>query len=222
MVNFVKNYSRNSLWDLLIKNIHIMYVSWTKPCMTSSQPLMPSSLSFKQHSSIGDSLAHVLITPCSTCIHLPLLLLIYVDDILVIGNNPTQVYLFMQYIKTTFAIWDLGHINYFLGIEVIHDNGTLHLNQEKYIYDLLTWTSMINSKLATTLGVFNKTLSQSNGEPFPNASLYHNIVGALKYVTITRHDLTSHLLGTKHVNSWLIPSPCTSLLLKELSNILKA
>lgn len=150
-----------------------------------------------------------------------ILLLIYVDDILVIGNNPTQVYLFMQYLKTTFAIWDLGHINYFLGLEVIHDNGTLHLNQEKYIYDLLTWIFMINSKLATTLGVFSKTLSQSNGKPFPNASLYHNIVGALWYVTITRHDLTSHLLWTKHVNSWPIPSPCTSLLLSGFNLLSK-
>lgn len=150
------------------------------------------------------------------------LLLIYVDDILVIGSNPTQVYSFLQYLKTIFAFWDLGHINYHLGIEVTHDNGTLHLNQEKYIHDLLTRTSMIDSKLATTLGAFSKTLSQSNWEPFPNASLYRSIVRALRYVTITRHDPTSHLLWTKHVSSWPIPSLYTDLLLKEFFDILKA
>ena len=50
-----------------------------------------------------------------------LLLLIHIDDILVIGNNSSKVFLFIAYLKTSFAY-------------------TLHLNQQKYIYDLFTRT----------------------------------------------------------------------------------
>ena len=45
-------------------------------------------------------------------------LLVYVDDIIVTGNNVDEINRFKDFWKTKFMIKDLGKLQYFLGIEV--------------------------------------------------------------------------------------------------------
>jgi hypothetical protein len=45
-------------------------------------------------------------------------LLIYVDDIIVTGNNTKFLEAFIKQLNTVFSLKDLGHLHYFLGIEV--------------------------------------------------------------------------------------------------------
>ena len=51
--------------------------------------------------------------------HDVLILLIYVDDILVTDSNSAQVSSFITRLNSSFALRDLGYVNYFLGIEVV-------------------------------------------------------------------------------------------------------
>ena len=44
--------------------------------------------------------------------------LVYVDDIVLAGNNTVTCIHFKHYLNTCFSIKDLGHLKYFLGIEV--------------------------------------------------------------------------------------------------------
>lgn len=44
--------------------------------------------------------------------------LIYVDDILIIGNNKRLIDKFIHKLDTNFFLKDLSSLNYFLGIEV--------------------------------------------------------------------------------------------------------
>ncbi|WKA08247.1 hypothetical protein VitviT2T_025985 [Vitis vinifera] len=69
-----------------------------------------------------------------------LILLVYVDDILVTGSNPMLVSHFISYLRTKFALRDLGPLSYFLGIQAQQLGSVLHLNQHKYIADLLNRT----------------------------------------------------------------------------------
>ena len=87
---------------------------------------------------------------------------------------------FLKYLQDTFALRDLGCINYFLGIEVSHVNGVVHLNQQKYIQDLLTRSAIQDSKSISTPGAVGTNLSQLASDTFSDASLYHSIVGALQ------------------------------------------
>ncbi|KAJ9672694.1 hypothetical protein PVL29_026062 [Vitis rotundifolia] len=118
-----------------------------------------------------------------------LILLVYVDDILVTGSNPKLVSHFISYLHDKFALRDLGPLSYFLGIQAQQQGSVLHLNQQKYIADLLHRTQMEASKPALTPGSLGRTLSQSDGVPLPDPSEYRRIVGALQYVTLTRPDI---------------------------------
>ncbi|GKE50558.1 ribonuclease H-like domain-containing protein [Tanacetum coccineum] len=40
---------------------------------------------------------------------------VYVDDIIIIGNNVSEINKFKQFLKTKFMIKDLGKLKYFLG-----------------------------------------------------------------------------------------------------------
>ena len=43
---------------------------------------------------------------------------VYVDDLIVIGGNPSEIKLFKKEMMTEFEITDLGLLSYYLGIEV--------------------------------------------------------------------------------------------------------
>ena len=57
------------------------------------------------------------------------IVLVYVDDILITGDNNTIIETFIKYLGDTFALKDLGEFSYFLRIEVTHTaKGSLHLS----------------------------------------------------------------------------------------------
>ena len=122
--------------------------------------------------------------------HDVLILLIYVDDILVTGSSSAQVSSFITRLNSSFALRDLGYVNYFLGIEVVRYGTMFHLSQHKYTQDLLTRTTMLDSKPATTPGLLGQTLSHLDGEPLSDATLYRSTIGVLQYLTLTRPDIS--------------------------------
>lgn len=77
-------------------------------------------------------------TPLYSCIiqMLSLLFCVYVDDLIITGNSKSFVVDFIQAISQKFSLKDLGHLHYFLGVEVPTIDG-LFLFQQKYIQDLL-------------------------------------------------------------------------------------
>ena len=48
-----------------------------------------------------------------------LLFLVYVDDLVIIGNNKRLLSTFIQALANRFSSKDFGTLNYFLGVEVI-------------------------------------------------------------------------------------------------------
>lgn len=67
-----------------------------------------------------------------------LLMLVYVDDMIVTGSNPSMILFSHQPPwKWVFFLNDLGKLHYFLGIEVICQNNGLFLNQTRYMITIL-------------------------------------------------------------------------------------
>ncbi|KAK9155398.1 hypothetical protein Sjap_002878 [Stephania japonica] len=59
--------------------------------------------------------------------------LVYVDDLIVTGNNNCSLSQFLTALAKHFSVKDLGDLNYFLGIEVLPTTDGLLLTQHKYI-----------------------------------------------------------------------------------------
>ncbi|CAL8995760.1 unnamed protein product [Prunus brigantina] len=64
-------------------------------------------------------------------------LLIYVDDILITGNNLAVIDALKRFLSTRFKIKDLGDLKYFLGIEVSRSRKGISICQRKYALDII-------------------------------------------------------------------------------------
>jgi len=74
------------------------------------------------------------------------MLLVYVDDILLIGNNPACVAGLKKLLDDRFGLKDLGPLRYFLGLELARTDEGISLNQRKYALEILKDTGFIGSK----------------------------------------------------------------------------
>ncbi|GJZ46009.1 putative RNA-directed DNA polymerase [Tanacetum coccineum] len=123
------------------------------------------------------------------------ILLVYVDDIIITGNNVDEINKFKNLLSSKFLIKDLGELKYFLGIEVIkHDNG-LSFSQRKYCLELLNEFGMLGCKPASTPIEVSQT--KVNGKilakddyPLVSFGNFQKLVGKLIYLTMTRPDIS--------------------------------
>ncbi|CAL9010097.1 unnamed protein product, partial [Prunus brigantina] len=101
-----------------------------------------------------------------------------------------------------FDIKDLGPLSYFLGLQVLHQNGTLHINQLKYAHDLLQNANLLNSKPASTPLAAKVLLSVSDGALISNPTEYRELVGSLQYLTLTRPDISFAVNTVAQFMNW--------------------
>jgi Reverse transcriptase (RNA-dependent DNA polymerase) len=118
-----------------------------------------------------------------------LIVFVDVDDIIVTGSSLALIQEFIRSMQQQFALKDLSHLHFFLGIEVQSISYGLHLSQSKYIKDVLTRANMLLSNPYPSPMVSNSSLSRHDGDPFDDPHLYRSIVGALQYITLTRPDI---------------------------------
>ncbi|GJU71897.1 ribonuclease H-like domain-containing protein, partial [Tanacetum coccineum] len=122
-----------------------------------------------------------------------LVLLVYVDDIIITGNNSSEIDKFKEFLRTKFMIKDLGNLKYFLGIEVINTDKGICLNQRKYVLDLLSDYGMLACKPARTPMISKLSISNEESISDPlldNVVDYQKLMGKLIYLTNTRPDIS--------------------------------
>jgi Reverse transcriptase (RNA-dependent DNA polymerase) len=117
-------------------------------------------------------------------------LLVYVDDIVLTGNNNIFLNTVVQLLDQQFTKKDLENLHFFLDIEVTPFQQGLLLTQTKYIYSILDRANMLGAKPINTPMATSAPLSKFNGEVFQDPSLYRSVVGALQYATITRSEIS--------------------------------
>jgi len=94
----------------------------------------------------------------------------------------------IQLLSSEFKLCDLAIVHYFLGIEVQSTGMGLMLHQHKYILDILTRASMTSVKpVDTPVSPSKITILQDH--PFSNPPRFHQIIGALQYLTFTHPDI---------------------------------
>jgi len=77
-------------------------------------------------------------------------IVVYVDDLLITGNNESYIASVKQDLKKVFEMIDMGHLHYYLGVEVIQDPKYIFISQRKYIGELLNRFGMIECNPLST------------------------------------------------------------------------
>ncbi|MFS8035191.1 putative RNA-directed DNA polymerase [Helianthus anomalus] len=134
------------------------------------------------------------------CDNVVVVLLVYVDDIVLTGNNINEITKVKNALKTNFLIKDLGELKYFLGIEVIKDKGEVCLSQRKYCMDLLSEYGMLGCKPSNSPIEQNHVVAnicKEKHQVLSNLTFYQKLVGKLIYLSHTRPDIayTVHFLS---------------------------
>nr|XP_016496801.1 PREDICTED: uncharacterized mitochondrial protein AtMg00810-like [Nicotiana tabacum] len=157
-----------------------------------------------------------------------LFLLLYVDDIILTGSSSTKILQVNKVLAARFSLIDLTALTYFLGVEVCRTTTGLYLSQKKYITDLLLRFNMLNAKGVTTPLAASVILKLADGYAPIDQKQYHQLGGALQYLSITRPGIAfavnrllqfmhhpTHLLwqAAKHVLCYLKATSTLSLYL---------
>ena len=66
-----------------------------------------------------------------------IILVIYVDDLILTGSDPNHINHVKYSLKNKFEMTDLGHLHYFLGLQVLQSKEGITLSQSKHACDPL-------------------------------------------------------------------------------------
>ena len=91
-------------------------------------------------------------------------LLVYVDDIILAGNNQSVINTIKEQLNQAFSIKDLGPLHYYLGIEFLRNSDGMAMTQRKYALEFLQASNVLNTKPAITPLNPQITLNNTDGE----------------------------------------------------------
>lgn len=119
-----------------------------------------------------------------------LIVSLYVDDLLVTGSKEDLITWFKVRTTKVFEMTDLGHMSYFLGMEVRQKRREIFFCQYRYATEILRKFKMADCKATTTPMHEKEKLSKGDGSEKVDESSYRNLVGCLVYLTTTRPDIS--------------------------------
>ncbi|WJZ82183.1 hypothetical protein VitviT2T_001965 [Vitis vinifera] len=137
-------------------------------------------------------------------------LIVYVDDMVVTGNDPEEKKALQNYLSREFEMKDLGLLKYFIGIEVSRSSEGIFLSQRKYALDLLQETGMSGCQPINTPIEEGLKLCVEPNQVSTDKGRYQRLVGRLMYLAHTRPDLAyalsvvsqyMHNPGEQHMNA---------------------
>ncbi|KAD1131215.1 hypothetical protein E3N88_43243 [Mikania micrantha] len=134
--------------------------------------------------------------------------MVYVDDIVLTGNDSHFLDHFIQALNQQFSIKDLGMLHHFLGVEVIPTTTGLFLSQHRYIQDILQQFHMDGAKDVITPLSATEPLSHNESSPLMDTTPFRKLVGSLQYLAFTRPDISfainklSQFMHSPHQTHW--------------------
>ena len=127
-----------------------------------------------------------------------LILLLYVDDMLIVGRDQAKIRMLKKALNRTFSMKDLGPARQILGMHIIRDQSKkqLWLSQERYVTKVLQRFNMseakpVGSTLPENCKLSGKLSPMSKAEKVEMMKIpYASIVGSLMYAMVcTRPDI---------------------------------
>jgi hypothetical protein len=117
-----------------------------------------------------------------------LLVGVYVDDLVITGTKDAEVAAFMEEMKATFQMSDLGLLFFYLGIEVHQGDSGVTLQHTVYAKRVVELAGLTDCNLALTPMEERLKLSRDSTTEV-DATQYRRLVGSFRYLAHTRPDL---------------------------------
>jgi hypothetical protein len=117
-------------------------------------------------------------------------ILLYVDDMLITGDDYEYIAFVKALLSEQFHMSDLVPLSYFLGIEVTSTPNGYYLSQRKYIHDLLDHAGLTNHHSVDTPMEPHTCLHATDDVPLEDPTRYRHLVSSLVYLGITRPDIS--------------------------------
>ena len=117
-------------------------------------------------------------------------ILVYVDDLLITGDDTACIEELKQALDTEFTTKDLGEMRFFLGLGVSRTTQGTLLNQRKYIKELVRDAGLETCKEWSSPFPQHVKLSTHEGEVMEEPEKYRRIIGRLLYLNISRPDIS--------------------------------
>ncbi|PKU79316.1 Retrovirus-related Pol polyprotein from transposon TNT 1-94 [Dendrobium catenatum] len=146
-------------------------------------------------------------------------LLVYVDDILITGNNEPEISKLLINLNTQFSMKHLGPASQFLGISIQSTKDKYFLSQSTYALSLLQQTNLVKCNSLSNPSVTKQPSNFNLDNTISDANVYRRITGGLQYLTITRPDIAHSVNNlAQHMHD---PAPVHLYLLKRLLRYIK-
>ncbi|KAJ9538193.1 hypothetical protein OSB04_030926 [Centaurea solstitialis] len=160
--------------------------------------------------------------------------LIYVDDVIIVGNSVDYIRSTKLHLDKEFSIKDLGSLKYFLGIEVAKTLEGLVLSQRKYTLDILEDSGLQGCRPSAFPMEPNLKLDKGEEEEKVDGNRYRRLIGRLLYLQATRPDISysvsvlsqfvgdprqSHMEAATRVLRYLKSTPGQGILLPKKGDI---
>ncbi|XP_019190312.1 PREDICTED: uncharacterized protein LOC109184730 [Ipomoea nil] len=116
-------------------------------------------------------------------------LLVYVDDILLMGSDQALVTHLLSKLSATFKIRDLGEPNFFLGIETVKCDDEILLSQQQYMNDILKHAGIAECK-PLSIPISVSKIVPFSADLYDDPTSYKSLAGTLQYLTVTPPDLS--------------------------------
>ena len=116
-------------------------------------------------------------------------LLVYVDDVVLTGNNLAKINSVKQQLHDQFHIKDLGDLKFFLGFEVARSKASLVFNQRKYCLEILSKFGLTSCKRSNSPANASVRLNSDEGDLLEDATSIRRLIGRLHNLANTRPDI---------------------------------
>ena len=113
---------------------------------------------------------------------------IYVDDLLFTGDDEKLLEKFKRSMKKEFDMTDLGHMRFFLQIEVIQRLDGIFICQRKYGAEVLNRFGIENCNSVCNPIVLGQKIGKDKSGAKVDVTSFKQIVGSLMYLTATCPD----------------------------------